>query len=196
MKIKKILALALAAVLLVAVSVAGTVAYLTAETNEVKNTFTAAGIELDLTETEPNWTMQLVPGTEKTKDPVVTVKTSVKAYVFVKFDCDPEVAENGTMINYNFTLNDGTADTYGYTWTQLPNTDVWYTIVDAKDTPYEWHLLTGDKVTVSANASGTDVATPFSIVFDAWAVQYAKTTIDGEVTPFEPAEAYNLVSGN
>ena len=191
----RILLTAVAALLLVTMAVGGTIAYLTATTDNVVNKFTPAGIEIELDETEDNWSMQLIPGTEKTKDPVVTVNTSVKAYVFVQFTCNPAVAENGEIISYNFTLNDGIADAYGYNWTQLSGTDVWYTVVDAKDTAYEWHLLTGDKVTVSPNAVGTDVDEGFEITFDAWAVQYAKTTVDGVVTPFEPAEAYALISG-
>ena len=47
---KKILVLALAALLLVAVSVAGTVAYLTATTDPVENTFTAESIEIVIRE--------------------------------------------------------------------------------------------------------------------------------------------------
>lgn len=195
----RILLTAVAALLLVAVTVGGTLAYLTAVTDDVTNTFYPADIEIELKETEDPWTMQLIPGTEKKKDPTVTVKTSVDAYVFVQFTCNPEVAENGTIINYDFALNNGAKDAYGYEWKQLEGTDVWYTVVDGDDTgvikTYTWELLTGNKVTVSPDATANDVKTGFVITFDAWAVQYAKTTVDGVVTEFEPDEAYTLVSG-
>lgn len=50
---KKILVLALAALLLVAVSVAGTVAYLTAKTDPVTNTFKPSTLSVTLSEETP-----------------------------------------------------------------------------------------------------------------------------------------------
>ena len=45
-KAKKVLLLALCAVLLVGATIAGTVAYLTSTTTEVKNTFTAGKVQI------------------------------------------------------------------------------------------------------------------------------------------------------
>lgn len=84
---KKILVLALAALLLVAVSVAGTVAYLTAKTDPVTNTFKPSTLSVTLSEETPasnNRNIQMVPGTSVTKDPKVSYTTDVPAYVFVK----------------------------------------------------------------------------------------------------------------
>lgn len=90
---KKILVLALAALLLVAVSVAGTVAYLTATTDPVENTFTAESIEIvirehgkdekgEQTEVEKN-SYRLLPGLVQDKDPFVRV-TKGNCYVFIE----------------------------------------------------------------------------------------------------------------
>ena len=94
---KKILVLALAALLLVAVSVAGTVAYLTAKTDPVTNTFVPATIEIELkehelqadgtldmdSEVDGNDGYRLLPGLELKKDPFVRVKQG-PCYVFVE----------------------------------------------------------------------------------------------------------------
>ncbi len=85
MKTKKILALALAAVLLVAVSVAGTVAYLVDKTQEVSNTFTVTTVDIKLTETTGD-SYEMIPGKDLPKNPTVTViGGSEKCYVFVKY---------------------------------------------------------------------------------------------------------------
>lgn len=163
MKTKKILALALAAVLLVAVSVAGTVAYLTATTTEVVNTFKPADIQLELTESNTPWEMQLVPGTEKGKDPKVTVTTSVEAYVFVEFICS--VAEGTNTLTYDFALNNANSG-----WSKLEDEqNIWYTTVEAGT--HNWELLAGNKVSIPAEAVNADVNKGFTMTFDAWAIQ-------------------------
>ena len=77
----KALLLTLCAVLLVAASVLGTMAYLTS-TDTVTNTFTVGKVEIKLDETDvtnPNGprvkanSYKLMPGTTYTKDPTVTV---------------------------------------------------------------------------------------------------------------------------
>ena len=69
---KKKLTTVLAIVLVVALSVAGTYAYLTAKTAQVVNTFTVGNVNIDLTEKTTDYKM--VPGTTINKDPKVTVK--------------------------------------------------------------------------------------------------------------------------
>lgn len=100
MNTKKILILALAAVLLVAVSVGGTMAYMTAKTQKVENTFTTTSIaielwESDLVENNGEYTLNedekvasntdylLLPGLTMPKDPYVEV-TQGEVYVFVE----------------------------------------------------------------------------------------------------------------
>ena len=85
----KALLLTLCAVLLVTTSIVGTMAYLTAHTDEVKNTFTVGRVAIDLDETKTGLDgvavvpaertttgneYKLVPGSTYTKDPTVTVK--------------------------------------------------------------------------------------------------------------------------
>ena len=89
----KALLLTLCAVLLVAASVLGTMAYLTS-TDTVTNTFTVGKVEIKLDETDvtdPNGprvkanSYKLMPGTAYTKDPTVTVlKGSEESYVRMK----------------------------------------------------------------------------------------------------------------
>ena len=96
----KALLLTLCAVLLIAASVLGTMAYLTSSA-EVKNTFTIGKVEIKLDETDvtnptgPRVTAnsyKLMPGTTYTKDPTVTVKAgSEESYVRMKVNFKLEV---------------------------------------------------------------------------------------------------------
>ena len=80
---KKALALVLALALLVAGVVGGTLAWLTDQTDEVKNTFTVGDINIGLTETTADYKM--VPGNTIAKDPTVTVEEgSDLSYVRMK----------------------------------------------------------------------------------------------------------------
>lgn len=120
----KALLLTLCAVLLVAASVLGTMAYLTSSA-EVKNTFTVGKVEIKLDETDvtnptgPRVTAnsyKLIPGTTYTKDPTVTVKAgSEESYVRMKVTfnnateiialcTDPEFADEVTGVENAFPL--------------------------------------------------------------------------------------------
>lgn len=97
-KAKKVLLLALCAILLVAGSVMGTLAYLTSQAS-VENTFTAGNVTITMVESDvdeygqnANGTTngneyKLVPGHTYTKDPTITVgSNSENCYVFVKIE--------------------------------------------------------------------------------------------------------------
>ena len=120
----KALLLTLCAVLLVAASVLGTMAYLTS-TDTVTNTFTVGKVEIKLDETDvTNPTgprvqansYKLMPGTTYTKDPTVTVlKGSEESYVRMKVTfnnateiialcTDPEFADEVTGVENAFPL--------------------------------------------------------------------------------------------
>ncbi len=120
----KALLLTLCAVLLVAASVLGTMAYLTS-TDTVTNTFTVGKVEIKLDETDvTNQTgprvqansYKLMPGTTYTKDPTVTVKAgSEESYVRMKVTfnnakeiialcTDPEYADEVTGAENAFPL--------------------------------------------------------------------------------------------
>lgn len=104
------IAMTVALVLVVALaSIGGTIAWLTATTAPVTNTFTTAGIDIDLYETlnpdgtthkvdgvetpyTSGWTAQLVPSKTYFKDPKVTVdaSTDVDIYLYVVYDGSAE----------------------------------------------------------------------------------------------------------
>lgn len=120
----KALLLTLCAVLLVAASVLGTMAYLTS-TDTVTNTFTVGKVEIKLDETDvtnPTGSRvqansyKLMPGTTYTKDPTVTVKAgSEESYVRMKVTfnnakaiialcTDPEFPDEVTGVENAFPL--------------------------------------------------------------------------------------------
>lgn len=131
MKKTKPLFLALCAVLLVAVSVFGTLAYLT-DTSTVVNTFTVGKVKLKLDEavvdqtgtptggrTEGGNEYHLIPGETYTKDPTVTVlKGSEESYVrmLVTFSCASELdaifAPSGAVLTDIFNGYDATTWVY------------------------------------------------------------------------------------
>lgn len=130
MKNKKVL-LALCAVLLVAATVFGTLAYLTS-TDEVINTFTVGKVEITLDEAPVNENGQattgdrvkaneykLIPGRNYAKDPTVHVaEGSETCYVFVKVENgiadieDPEQTIAMDMQMRGWELLDGETDVY------------------------------------------------------------------------------------
>ena len=70
----------------------GAIAWLTDQTQEVKNTFTVGNIDIELAETADDFKM--VPGNDIAKDPVVTVKAgSEDCWLFVKIDESANLAD-------------------------------------------------------------------------------------------------------
>lgn len=175
---KKKLTTVLAIVLVVALSVAGTYAYLTDTTGPVVNTFTVGNVDIDLTETfntDTNnddkadvWQAQLIPGKEYTKDPVVTVKGgSEKCYLFVKFD---EIGSPATYLDYTSLLA-------APAWTQGTGTipgNVWYRVVDKSADNTAFHLLDGDKVTIKNTVTNDNMtaASGAKLAYTAYACQF------------------------
>lgn len=177
---KKKLTTVLAIVLVVALSVAGTYAYLTDKTATIKNTFTVGNVNIDLTETwntDTNndgkadaWKMQLIPGTSAVKDPTVTVKAnSEKCYLFVKFE---EKNSPTTYLTYTSTLK-------APDWQQLEGeSNVWYRVVNKAPTDTSFVLLQaddeGNMVTVKDTVTNTNMtaASKAELVYTAYACQY------------------------
>lgn len=156
---KKTVALLLALVLVFGVAAGGTLAWLTAQTSAVTNTFTVGDINITLTETDTvngNKSFQLIPGTEYSKDPKVSVTGNVDCYLFVRFD---EINNPAAYLNYTSTLTAGNGWTRGYNENGLP-ANVWYREVGANDDVKEWELLANNKVTVKETVvkTGTDTA--------------------------------------
>lgn len=157
---KKTLALVLALTLLVAGVVGGTLAWLTDQTAEVKNTFTVGDINIGLTETTTDYKM--VPGNTIAKDPTVTVKANSEAcWLFVKVT---ESENLDTFITY--AIAEG--------WTELQD-GVYYREVPASNADQTFSVLAGNAVTVNntvtkAMLTAKDFTNP-TLTFKAYAVQ-------------------------
>lgn len=157
---KKTLALVLALTLLVAGVVGGTLAWLTDQTAEVKNTFTVGDINIGLTETTTDYKM--VPGNTIAKDPTVTVKANSEAcWLFVQVT---ESENLDTFITY--AIANG--------WTKLKS-GVYYREVSASDADQPFSVLAGNAVTVNNTVTkemltAKDFTNP-TLTFKAYAIQ-------------------------
>ena len=178
---KKIAVAAAAFALVLCFAVGGTLAWLTARTNTITNTFTKGDVKISLTETwntdtdnnsEPDaWQAQLIPGKTYAKDPKVEVlsDTNVDCWLFVKFE---ELNGAADYLNYTSTLTTDNG------WTQGEGTDgipknVWYRMVEADDLVKQWRLLAGNEVTVKGSVTEDDMddAANAKLVYTAYAAQ-------------------------
>lgn len=197
---KKSLLLVLALVLAVTAAVGGTLAWLTDSTTEVKNVFTTAGIDVELTETwnfDTNndgtndcWKAQLIPGYSYTKDPVVTVSAdSVDCYLFVKFE---EKNNASTYLTYTSTLSAANGWTQGTGEGEGKNgvpANVWFRKVKTADEIKSWHLLSDDTITVNGTTvtkATMETAANAQLVYTAYASQLYKSA----GVEFSAAEAW------
>ena len=138
---KKTLALVLALTLIVVGVVSGTLAWLTAKSDTVVNTFTTSDIKVELKETTGT-EYKMIPGYTITKDPKATVLAdSEECYLFVKLD---KSAGFDTYLEY--TIADG--------WTQLEGVDdVYYREVLTANIGTAYSVLKGDQVTVKGTVT-------------------------------------------
>ena len=129
MSAKKVVTLVVCMVLVAALSVAGTLAYLTS-TDEVVNSFTYGKIAITMDETDVDEygvkdgetrvkanTYRLIPGREYTKDPIIhVVADSESSWLFVKVEngiADIETKVVGKTIHEQILDNDWTELTAG-----------------------------------------------------------------------------------
>ena len=184
---KKKLTTVLAIVLVVALSVAGTYAYLTDKTDKVTNTFTVGNVGIDLKETfntdadndgtNDCWKMQLIPGTSAMKDPTVTVKAnSEKCYLFVKFE---ENNNPAAYLSYTSTLTEADG------WKKLDvESNVWYREVEKASKDTSFALLKADEngkmVTVRDTVTNDNMkdAAKAELAYTAYACQSEGMTVD------------------
>ena len=182
---KKGLALVLALTLLVVGVVAGTLAWLTAKSDTVTNTFTTSDIKVKLEETTGT-NYKMIPGYTISKDPKATVLTgSEECYLFVKL----EKSQNfDTYLKY--VIADG--------WTPLTDVNgVYYRVVDGTSnkigTPYS--VLKDDKVTVNDTVTKeqmnafTDATLP-KLTITAYASQLHKNATE----TFDAATAWSNIA--
>ena len=170
----------LAVTLLIGCAIGGTVAWLTAKTDPVVNTFTYGDINIELNETKPaNQQAKIIPGVNIEKDPKVTVKANSEAcWLFVKIKEEnwPTLTETDRTIkkvSYDIATD----------WKPLEGqAGVYYREVDATtaNAGVSYYILKGDTaypngvVTVSENLTKNEVnsiTTQPKLTFTAYAVQ-------------------------
>lgn len=190
---------ALSIILVICLTIAGTITYLQDSTDPVVNTFAPSNIDLELEETgaeeneeDKQWekSFQMVPGVDIAKDPKVTVTADIDCYVFVKVE-----AENGVVLAGKSTEDDYITYAIATGWELVPGqTNVYYQLVDADEEFEDVPVLAGNEVHVLESvtkemmqAAGTTVPT---LKFTAYAFQLAK----GD-TVFTPAEAWAQTGG-
>lgn len=165
---KKKLTTVLAIVLVVALSVAGTYAYLTDKTAQVVNTFTVGNVDIKLAETTGN-SYKMVPGTTINKNPVVTVKeNSEDCWLFVKVE---KSANFDSFLTY--AMADG--------WTALDGVNgVFYRTVEEGAADQDFAVLANNTVTVKPDvtkdmmdAIDNGTAAKPTLTFTAYACQGA-----------------------
>ena len=141
-KFLKVLLIMLCAVVLVVLSVAGTLAWLSARTQTATNTFTAGDISITLVQNTVQTDTKIVPGKGYTVDPVVTVNAgSEDCYLFVKID----TPENFNTI-FTYTIATG--------WLELAGTPgVYYREVKATDTERSFAILLNNSVAVQTDVT-------------------------------------------
>lgn len=153
-------AVSLAAVMLIG---GGTFAYLKGETDPITNNFSANQVSVELEEsTGRNY--NIIPGTTQRKDPKVTVKNSVDAYVFVEI-----TDETDNLVDY--AIADGWMPVDG-----VPN--VYYRLVSAIQDIKEFSVLKNDEVRYSKALENDDMTDgsgslkrDINLTFNAVAIQ-------------------------
>lgn len=184
---KKTMAMLISLVFILVCAVGGTLAWLTAQTDTVNNTFIGSDIGVELAESTGT-SYQMVPGHTISKDPKVTIKAgSEDCYLFVKVE---KSSNFDSFMTYE--MDD--------IWTKLEGVDgVYYMIFDSKDagntnakgTAYS--VLDDNKVTVKDTVTKTmmdglnaEGATKPTLTFTAYASQLYKNNTE----KFTPAEAW------
>lgn len=203
---KKTLALLAALVLVIGCIIGGTLAWLTAKSDTVVNTFTTSDIEVKLEETKGTPVtggkeFKMIPGYELEKDPKAwVVAGSEDCYLFVKLDWANNTYTSGeTAKSYlDWAIADG--------WALVPGeTNVYYRTVNSKQMSSgngannAYPILAGNKVTVSGditkeqmNALDAKDAVKPTLTITAYASQLYKNNNSTDNT-FTAVEAWNNV---
>lgn len=182
---KKAYIILVSAVLVLGIVLGGTVAWLTAKTDSITNTFTVGDVNITLTETlgdgsDSTKDFSFVPGDEVSKDPKVAVTAGSEAcYLFVKVQ-----EENNTDLDSSDNVDKIINWTPEGTWTEYTptsppaNTKFYYINVSASDASAgkTYSVLDGDKVTMSTKITKDMKATINTntrpkLIFTAAAIQ-------------------------
>lgn len=191
---KKKIAVAVSLLLVLALSVGGTIAWLTDTSDTVVNTFTIGKVDIALTESGAEGTQGsltkaysgILPGASYAKDPTVSVdKDSEACWLFVKIEESNDNAwtdgtDSGKYVNYT-VYNLATGDAVEGSWKPLAGIDNVYYMPVAKALA----SATEDKTfQVLAGAVGNDA--------NGNSMANGKVTIDGEHYTTENAENLTL----
>ena len=201
---KKGLAMVLALVLLAVCAVSGTLAWLTAKSDTVVNTFTTSDIKVKLEETKGTTAtggkeFKMIPGYDLEKDPKAwVVAGSEDCYLFVKLDWANNTYTSGeTAKSYlDWAIADG--------WALVPGeTNVYYRTVTSAQMSSDngatnaYPVLAGNKVTVNGeitkeqmNALDAEGAAKPTLTITAYASQLYKSA----GVEFTPAQAWANVT--
>ena len=185
---KKGLALVLALALMVVGAVGGTLAWLTAKSDTVTNTFTTSNITVKLEEKEGaavtgGKEFKMIPGYTIRKDPTVTVlANSEDCFLFVKLD---KSTNFDTFLSYTMAAD----------WNELEGTNgtVYYRTVEGDQIGTPYSVLKDNQVTVNGNVTKEQmndmdegkIAKP-TLTITAYASQLYKSA----GVKFKPAEAW------
>lgn len=178
--------------LVAVISIGGTIAWLTAETTPVVNTFTYGDIDITLTE-KTGTSYKIVPGVDIDKDPTVTViANSEKCWLFVKVEEEnwPTNTEaNSTTLKVAYSIDSS--------WEPLTGVNgVYYQIVESDADDQKFAVLTDDKITVSENLTKAEVdaiTTEPKLTFTAYACQYDGINDANKTKDENALDAWNTV---
>lgn len=170
----KVMMVILAVMLVAGISVGGTLAWITAKSSEVVNTFTYGDINITLKEHElladgslgnkevQKNSYKFIPGVDLNKDPFVTVKAGSEAcWLFVKIE------------ETTWPANDKISYSVDSAWTEL-EAGVYYREVAASNADQPFYVLAGNKITVANTLTKTEIeafAATAQLTFTAYAVQ-------------------------
>lgn len=180
---KRTMALLAAVLLVVGVAIGGTLAWLTAKSDTVTNTFTTSDIKITLEETKggDTHTFKMIPGYTIEKDPKVKVLEGSEAcFLFVKLQ---KSANFDKYMTYEMANGwEALAD--------VPN--VYYREVTT--IPAEYDVLKNNQVTVNGTVTTTDMKAAKTdkptLTVSAYASQLYKNNTD----KFTAAEAWGNIS--
>lgn len=193
---KKKLTMVAALVLVFALGVTGTLAYLTAKSDTITNTFTVGNVKIELKETDATGSngnlaksYKMVPGSLLAKDPTVTVTAnSEECYLFVK------VEKSDGFDNYiDYAMADG--------WTALTGVNgVYYRTVSASTADQSFGVIgynnakntfVADKVQVKSSVTQSMMnsvsESGLTLKFTAYAVQ--KANVDSATAAWDLVKA-------
>ena len=183
---KKKIAVAVSLLLVVALSIGGTIAYLTAQTDAITNTFTIGNIQITLKEmvkdtsgseveatTTAQKTFTVVPGGSDFKKPIITVKANSEdcwLYAYVENNVQVAVNEKQTPVaalnigpDWIVVATDGNKTLYRYTESAVTS--------DTKDQDFTVFTTVSYNGELITKDNRTDITAADTIVVKAFAHQ-------------------------